>query len=367
MRRVRNGSPVFSVGSGGLVDSRGLVLTCDHVIEGADGLDVGLNRDRVQAASPGVSSRDRDLAVIKTALRIPDPRDVLHLGEAASKPDRMQLYGFPDAGPPKSTGVTSISWPAPRDGLVEPAELIRLAGRIRPGDSGGPLIDCDNAIVGIVQARYDGDDKAGFASPASRALGLVRTAKARASLDQPRWIGATFGDSPAGPSVIGVLPASELAGAGVAAGDRIVAVAGKPTVTATAVEAELAGAKHSVPVAVSTGEGVRTLNVRLVAPPDWRGDELGSSGGRRRLGGATVVVQTPALALAYALDPHLTGYLVLDAGKAEADQMGFEPGDLLISAGPPTKADLERLQAAFASNSFKGFTVRRGEEVIALT
>ena len=367
MRRLQNGSPVFSVGSGVLVDSRGLVLTCDHVIEGADGLDVGIKRDRVQPAAPCVSSSDRDLAVIKTAFRIPGPRDVLHLSEAASRPDRMQLYGFPDAGPPKSTGVASVSWPAPRDGLVEPAELIRLEGRIRPGDSGGPLIDCDGRIVGIVQARYDGDDKAGFASPASRALGLVRRAKARASLDQPRWIGATVGDSPAGPSVIGVLPGSELAEAGVAAGDRIVAVADKGTLTATAVETELAAAKHGGPIAISTGAGVRTVNVRLAAPPDWRGDESGASGGMRRLGGATVVVQTPALALAYALDPRLTGYLVLDAGEAEADQMGFEPGDLLTSTVPSTKADFERLQAAFDSNSFKGLTVRRGEEVIALS
>lgn len=157
--------PTTSFGSGGVVDTDGLVLTSAHVVAGATRIEV------VAGATSGVA---RVVAF--------DPRnDIAYLS--------VEWTGLPPAGIPiadlrPSAGDTGTAWVI-RDGapvavpvaverririrtddIYRDRETLRpgleLDADIRPGDSGG-LVVVDGAVVGVVWARSRRDDRRSYA------------------------------------------------------------------------------------------------------------------------------------------------------------------------------------------------------------
>ena len=161
-----------SLGSGVVVDAgNGLILTNNHVIDGADDIAVTLEDGREFSAEFVGADRDTDLALIRV-----DARDLaelpLHDAEQLRVGDFVVAVGNPfGLGQTVTSGIVSALG---RSGLrgLEYQNFIQTDASINPGNSGGALIDLRGRLIGINTAIFTpsgGNVGIGFAIPASTA------------------------------------------------------------------------------------------------------------------------------------------------------------------------------------------------------
>lgn len=145
-----------TVGSGVVVDDTGTVLTCLHIVRDAVEVRVTFADGTESDASVVATQAENDLAVLRPQL-IPDDvvpatlssSDTLHIGDevvAVGNP-----FGMTDS---LSAGVVSglhrnIKSPDTGDML---RDLIQFDAAVNPGNSGGPLVNREGEVVGIVTA-----------------------------------------------------------------------------------------------------------------------------------------------------------------------------------------------------------------------
>ena len=144
------------VGTGVVIVDRGVILTNLHVVAGAEKIKVtffdGLE---AEATITGVQP-ENDLAVLQ-AKKIPDDLLAATMRSTADlQPgDNVAAVGFPfGIGPSVSAGVVSglkRSFRSP-EGKQELGNLIQFDAAANPGNSGGPLINMDGEVLGIVTA-----------------------------------------------------------------------------------------------------------------------------------------------------------------------------------------------------------------------
>ncbi len=144
------------VGTGVVIVDKGVILTNLHVVAGADKIKVtffdGLE---AEATITGVQP-ENDLAVLQ-AKKIPDDLLAATMRSTADlQPgDNVAAVGFPfGIGPSVSAGVVSglkRSFRSP-EGKQELGNLIQFDAAANPGNSGGPLINMEGEVLGIVTA-----------------------------------------------------------------------------------------------------------------------------------------------------------------------------------------------------------------------
>ena len=173
-----------TVGTGVVIIDNGTILTNMHVVLGAKQVKVEFADGLVSDAEITGVRPEHDLAVLK-AKRIPDDLQAATMRSTSDlKPgDRVTAIGFPfGIGPSVSHGVVSglkRDFRSPKGDKVL-SNLIQFDAAANPGNSGGPLITDDGAVVGIVTAIYNpGQGRffvgLGFAVPienAAQAAGL---------------------------------------------------------------------------------------------------------------------------------------------------------------------------------------------------
>ncbi len=173
-----------TVGTGVVIIDNGTILTNMHVVLGAKQVKVEFADGLVSDAEVVGVRPEHDLAVLR-AKRIPDDLIAATMRSTADlKPgDRVTAIGFPfGIGPSVSHGVVSglkRDFRSPKGDKVL-SNLIQFDAAANPGNSGGPLITDDGAVVGIVTAIYNpGQGRffvgLGFAVPieaAAQAAGL---------------------------------------------------------------------------------------------------------------------------------------------------------------------------------------------------
>nr|WP_157408044.1 trypsin-like peptidase domain-containing protein [Actinomadura atramentaria] len=264
-------SSLRSSGTGILMSSSGLVLTNNHVIAGATAI-TATDTDNRRAYTAKVLGYDpqNDLAVIKMAgaadlepARFGDSSDV-RMGDPVTA---VGNAGGKGGTPAVVTGTVTaleqtITARNQADGGSERLTgLIETDAAIKPGDSGGPLLDTDGKVIGINTAASstpddDGHAKRkaspspgtgsasarpehrGYAIPAARALEIARHIQ-RGEAVGTIHIGATAllgvqvrGNGTAfGALVDGVVPDTPAAGSGIKEGCVVVALAGEPVDT----------------------------------------------------------------------------------------------------------------------------------------
>jgi S1-C subfamily serine protease len=156
---------VDSEGSGWVVQ-RGRVVTNAHVVAGASSVVVresgssGVERATLVAFDPS-----RDLAVLDvTDLSAP----ALDIGPDLTAGEAAYAAGYPGDGPftisPQRVRdrVTARGTDIYQSGTVD-RDIYSLRGEVRPGNSGGPLLDADGDVAGIVFARSATDADTGYA------------------------------------------------------------------------------------------------------------------------------------------------------------------------------------------------------------
>ncbi len=159
------------VGSGVIVSDDGLVITNNHVVEGADEVIVELADGREFKAVDIKTDPDSDLAVV----RLEDARGlpVAKLGDSDSLEigDWVIAIGNPfELETTVSAGI--ISGKGRELGSIRRAQFLQTDAAINPGNSGGPLVNLSGEVVGIntaIASNSGGYQGIGFAIPVNLA------------------------------------------------------------------------------------------------------------------------------------------------------------------------------------------------------
>ncbi|MGI4721538.1 MAG: Do family serine endopeptidase [Janthinobacterium lividum] len=229
-----------SLGSGVIVSGDGYILTNNHVVEGADIIEVGLADGRKAAARIVGTDPETDLAVIRiSAKNLP----VMVLGdpEAARVGDVVLAIGNPfGVGQTVTLGIISALG---RNNLhINNFEnFIQTDAAINFGNSGGALVDTNGHLLGINSAIYSqtgGSVGIGFAIPVSTAKNVLDAIVKHGQVVRG-WIGIESQDiTPelaesfglgrnSGAIIAGVVRGGPADRAGMRPGDILVAVGGK--------------------------------------------------------------------------------------------------------------------------------------------
>jgi Do/DeqQ family serine protease len=169
-----------SLGSGVIVDAtRGLILTNNHVVEGADSVSVTLGDGRTFEAQPIGSDADTDIAVIR--IKATELHAIPLADSAALRVgDYVVAVGNPfGLGQTVTSGIVSAVGRSGLTGLGY-QNFIQTDASINPGNSGGALVNLRGELVGINAASYNprgsgaGNIGLGFAIPANLAREVMR-------------------------------------------------------------------------------------------------------------------------------------------------------------------------------------------------
>ena len=372
-----------SLGSGVLVDAEGLVVTNNHVIEGADQVRVSLADKREFEAELVLKDSRSDLAVLRIkaqnerfpALEFADS-DALEVG------DVVLAIGNPFAvGQTVTHGIVS-ALARTEVGITDYQFFIQTDAAINPGNSGGALVDLGGRLVGVntaIFSRSGGSQGIGFAIPANMVKVVVASAKSGGSIVKRPWLGARLQavtpeiaeglglKRPSGALVASVTPMSPGARAGLKTSDLIVAIDAQPVEDANAFDYRFAtkAIGGSARLGVIRGGKEVALSVVLEAAPDTPHEKLVIAS-PSPFQGARVSNLSPALAENLRLDPSTQGVVIVDiTAGSPAQSLGFQRGDLVLSVNNAKIAktrDLERV-AGQQSRRWSITIVRGGQQV----
>jgi serine protease Do len=164
-----------SLGSGFVIDPEGVVVTNNHVIEGADSIEVAFPDGRTFDAR--VVGRDpaTDLAVLRVSSDAPLPHVPFGDSDAARVGDWVVAIGNPfGLGQTLTVGVISARNRDIRSGSYD--DFIQTDAAINRGNSGGPLFNLEGEVIGVNSAILSptgGSVGIGFSIPSQLAVSIV--------------------------------------------------------------------------------------------------------------------------------------------------------------------------------------------------
>lgn len=238
------GARSMGLGSGVVVSQDGYVLTNNHVVEGADEIEVTLNDGRKFPGQIVGKDPETDLAV----LRLTDAQNLPVMAfadqSALQVGDVVLAIGNPfGVGQTVTMGIVSALG-RNHLGINTFENFIQTDAAINPGNSGGALVNTEGQLVGINTAIYSnsgGSLGIGFAIPVSLARTVLEQITATGEVTRG-WVGVeiqeltqdlaeSFGlKSAQGALISGVIRGGPADKAGIRPGDILVAIDDKPIV-----------------------------------------------------------------------------------------------------------------------------------------
>jgi serine protease Do len=243
-----------ALGSGFIVDSRGYIVTNNHVIDKADKIYVKLDSDPNNPLDHGHLAKvvgtdpETDIAVIKIDASQPLPTVKLGNSDGAQVGDWVLAIGSPfSLSETVTAGIVSaknrsIDEPGPNGAPNQFQKFIQTDAAINPGNSGGPLVDMAGQVIGMNTAIYTqsmGSQGVGFAMPSNIIANVYNMLISpehkvvRGSIGitfqgaEAAAIGRVYGFANGGVMVNAVTPNGPASKAGVKPGDVIVSIDGK--------------------------------------------------------------------------------------------------------------------------------------------
>ncbi|MEE9342412.1 MAG: trypsin-like peptidase domain-containing protein [Gammaproteobacteria bacterium] len=229
-----------SLGSGVIVSNEGYVLTNNHIIAGADEIQILLNDGRRALATVVGADKDTDLAVLHITM---DNLPVLPMGDSQNVRvgDIALAIGNPfGVGQTVTLGIVSATG-RNHLGISRYEDFIQTDAAINPGNSGGALINARGELIGINSAIYSksgGSQGIGFSIPVALAQ-HVMTQLIEQGHVQRGWIGIEAQDITSalaqsfglkdtiGMLIAGVLRTGPADKGGIKPGDVIKTISGK--------------------------------------------------------------------------------------------------------------------------------------------
>jgi serine protease Do len=177
-----NGQVQESLGSGFIVDSKGYIITNDHVVDKADKIFVKLSTDPDTqdlgrpARVIGVD-KATDLAVIKIDTSTPLPTVRMGNSDTAQVGDWVEAIGSPFAlAQTVTAGIISAKNRTIDQGASGQFQhFLQTDAAINPGNSGGPLLNMNGEVIGVNTAIYTqsaGYQGIGFAMPSNTVVSV---------------------------------------------------------------------------------------------------------------------------------------------------------------------------------------------------
>ncbi len=368
-----NGQTVTSLGSGFIVDASGLVVTNNHVIEGASAITVILDDEtRLAAQILGRDART-DLALLKVEADGPLPFVEFGDSDAARVGDWVIAIGNPfGLGNTVTAGIISARG---RDINAGPYDdFIQTDAPINRGNSGGPMFDMEGKVIGVntlIFSPSGGSVGIGFATPASLASPIIEQL---ASYGHARrgWLGVRIQTvseeiaenlglaDTAGALVASVTEDGPAEVANIQAGDVILRFDGidvpkrrdLPRIVADTpvgkqVEVEVWRDGERITIAVTIGElADKPAPLAAAEPaPETPDGAPAETPGQVAVAGLVVAALTPELRTRFNLPEDAAGLVVLEVDDGAANN-GFEAGDLIVAVGPREVDNPEALARA---------------------
>jgi S1-C subfamily serine protease len=252
-----------AAGTGMILTPTGEILTNNHVIRGATTIHVLVPQTKKTYVAKVVGyDVNADVAVLQLvkASRLA----TVSVGDSSKLARGQAVTAVGNAGGKGTLTITTgsitglgrnITVSDDQGGEEQLSGLVETDASLQPGDSGGPLLDSSNHVIGMDSAAsagfsFDQGTSAGFAIPIATAATLAKQIKASHSSTNVHIGGTGFlgvqidpsgyfngGEFNAGVIVTGVVPGSPVAKAGITSGDVITAVGGHAVSSQTALVA----------------------------------------------------------------------------------------------------------------------------------
>lgn len=346
---------VQSLGSGFVIDAKGIIVTNNHVIDGADKIDVTFTDGTTLPAKLLGRDDKTDIAVLKVDTKLPLPYVKLGDSDRLRVGDWVMAIGNPfGLGGTVTAGIVSALNRDIHAGNYD--DFIQTDAAINRGNSGGPLFNLDGEVIGMNTAIISPSGESvgiGFATPSSTINAIVPQIVEHGEIRRG-WIGvriqmvtpeiaATLGlNETHGALVAGVARGGPAEAAGIETGDLVTGFDGQkvremrdlPRIVA---ETEIG---KTATIDIIRGGKARTLKVKV-----GRLDEPKLIVGKQPVKTPPKMEKVKALGLDlvalgdevrehYKLGKDATGVLVSDVSpdSAAADK-GIKPGDLIVSVG----------------------------------
>jgi len=375
-----------SLGSGVIVDGSGLVMTNNHVIEGASEVKIALADKREFEAEVLLKDARTDLAV----LRVKDGREkftAIDLGNS----DELQVgdvvlaLGNPfGVGQTVTHGIVS-ALARTQVGITDYQFFIQTDAAINPGNSGGALVDLTGRLIGLntaIFSRSGGSQGIGFAIPVNMVKVVIASAKSGGTTVRRPWLGAKLQNvtpdiaeslglkRPVGALVATVSDKSPASRAGLKTGDLIVTVDGQAVDDQNAFDYRFAtkplGGSAQLGV-VRAGRETR-LAIPLETAPETPREEVVIQA-RSPFMGVKIANISPALADEMRLEASAEGVVVLDVAQGSmAQSLGFQRGDVIAQVNDEKIArtrDLDRVSKE--RQRMWRITIVRGGQSLSVT
>jgi len=368
-----------SMGSGFIIDPAGIVVTNNHVVEGAVSIEVHLQDDTVLKGELVGRDPKTDLAVVRVKTGKPLPvvtfgdSDHLRIGEwvvAIGNP-----FGL---GGSVSLGIVSAR---NRDINAGPYDdYIQTDAAINKGNSGGPLFNLKGEVVGINTAIFSpsgGSVGIGFSVPANTARGIVDQLL-KYGETRRGWLGVKIQsvtediaesmglERPRGALIADVTKTGPAEKAGIEAGDVIVEFNGHPVNQMRDLPRIVAETEIGTQVPVKVLRKGKEVTVTAEVGRLEDGEKIASAGGSAtelapavvNVLGMTVTTITDELRAKYKIDADIKGAVITEvAADGLAAEKRLEPGDVVTEAGEKEvtgaadiKARVEEAEAADKSS-----------------
>ena len=357
-----------SLGSGFVWSSDGIIVTNNHVVEGASRITANFHDGtQLPARLLGVDP-DSDLAVLRvegknfTAAPIGTSSDLMIGESVVAVGNPFGLSGT------VTTGVLSAlgrSVPSETQGRTY-TDFIQTDASINPGNSGGPLLNIEGKVIGINVAIYAQAQGIGFAIPVDRAKKVIQDLLRYGEVHSA-WIGAVTAtltpeearrrghNRQHGALVVRIFAGSPAERAGLRPGDIITAVGGRQVDSREAFStftATLAAGQETA-LTIDRGGATQRVQVRPADPPADLGLRI-----LEQVAGLRIADESRAVVI----DQVLPGTRAADTG--------LQPGDLIVAingAEVRTTREANAELARGAERSSIVLSVARGRYIYNLT
>lgn len=274
-----------SLGSGVIVSEDGLVVTNNHVVEGAIEIRVNLSDGREFAAEVVGTDAQTDMALLRLRGEAIHVQPIAY-GDSSQlrQGDVVLAIGNPfGVGQTVTMGIVSAVGRADM-GIAEYEDFIQTDAAINPGNSGGALISMRGELVGIntaILSRTGGSHGIGFTIPSNMVRPIVESLLRHGKV-QRGWLGVTVQDLTAelaqglglsttqGVLVTDVEPGSPAATAGVQRGDLIEQINGERLSSSAQLRTVVAtrGADADIALTYTRSGERRQSDVHLLERPE---------------------------------------------------------------------------------------------------